>query len=417
VPARWGQPVATNAFLTDDVITLESLSVLENHLVAAKHTDRKKEALFGTHGGSNRSDTIRVRKPNQYTVRTGRTFSAQNVEDQYTTMVVDTQIGVDTEIYSDEFKQDLSSFSDQVIKPQVSLLANYIDAAVLAAAKQTHNLVGTLGTVPSALSTYLAAGVKLDQNACPRDGQRAMIIGPQMQADIVDALKGLPEKSSKIGSQYESGEIGRGVAGFNWDMDQNVQTHTAGPLGGTPLLNGAPANGATTLVTDGWTAAAASRVKANDVFTIANVYAVNPVSKASTGVLAQFRVTADGSSDAGGALTLSIEPAIYSSGARQNVSAAPADNAALTFYSAANATGANGAAWHKSAIALAFAPLPKPDGVDMASTKTDKQLGVSLRFIRWYDGDSDLWKARFDVKYGIKVLRPEWVCRIASGAA
>ena len=412
-----GFPVATNVFLTDDIISLEALSILENNLVAAKHTDRKKEGLFGPHGGSNRSDTIRVRKPNQYTVRSGRTFSAQNIEDQYTTMLIDTQIGVDTEIYSDEFKQDLSSFSDQVIKPQVSLLANYIDAAVLTAAKQTHNIVGTPGTVPSALSTYLAAGVKLDHAACPRDGQRAMIIGPQMQADIVDALKGLTEKGSKIGSQYESGEIGRGVAGFNWDMDQNVQTHTVGPLGGTPLLNGAPANGATSVVTDGWTAAAASRLKANDVFTIASVYAVNPVSKASTGVLAQFRVTADFSSDAGGAGTISIEPAIYFSGARQNVSAQPADNAALTIVGAANTAGANGAAWHKSAIALAFCELPKPDGVDMASTKTDKKLGISLRFVRWYDGDSDLWKARFDVKYGIKVLRPEWVVRVASGAA
>jgi hypothetical protein len=411
--------VATNAFLTDDVITLEALSILENNLVAAKHTDRKKEALFGTHGGSNRSDTIRVRKPNQYTVRSGRTFSAQNIEDQYTTMVVDTQIGVDTEIYSDEFKQDLSSFSDQVIKPQISLLANKIDLAVLDAARQTHNIVGTHGSAASALSTFLSAGVKLDQNACPRDGQRAMIVGPQGQADIVDALKGLFQASGKIGSQYESGEMGRNVAGFNWDMDQNVGTHTIGPLGGTPLLNGAPANGATSVVTDGWTAAAASRLKANDVFTIASVYSVNPVSKVSTGVLQQFRVTADFSSDAGGAGTISIEPAIYFSGAKQNVSAQPADNAALTIFGAAGAgtSGANHAAWHKSAIALAFAPLPKPDGVDMAATKTDKKLGVSLRFVRWYDGDSDLWKARFDVKYGVKVLRPEWVCRIAGAAA
>lgn len=408
--------MATNAFLTDDVITLEGLSVLENTLVAAKHTDRKLEAIFGTHGGSNRSDTIRVRKPNQYTVRSGRTFSAQNVEDQYVTMEVATQIGVDTEIYSDEFKQDLSSFSDQIIKPQVSLLANAIDLAVLAAARQTQNIVGTQGTVPSTLATYLAAGVKLDQNACPRDGQRVMIVGPQMQADIVDALKGLIESGPKLAGQYESAEMKR-AAGFNWEMDQNVGTHTTGPYGGAPLVNGAPANGATTLVTDAWTAAAAARVKQNDVFTIANVYSVNPVSKVSTGVLQQFRITADGSSDAGGNLTLSIEPAIYFSGAKQNVSAQPADNAALTLFGAASTLGANGAAWHKSAIALAFAPLPKPDGVDMSSSKTDKKLGISMRFVRQFDVDADSFKSRFDVKYGVKVLRPEWVCRVASGAA
>ena len=406
-----------NSLLTDDIISLEALSVLENNLVAARHTDRKKEALFSKNGGSAKGDVVRVRKPNQYTVRTGATYSAQDVEDQYISLTIGTQIGVDTAFTSAELAQDLSSFSDQIIKPQVSLLANKIDLDVLTAAKETHNIVGTQGTVPSALATYLAAGVKLDHQACPRDGQRAMIIGPQMQADIVDALKGLHENSRKVASQYEAGEMGRGVAGFNWDMSQNISTHTNGPRGGTPLTNGQPAAGATTLVTDGWTAAAASRVKKNDVFTIASVYAVNPVSKESTNVLQQFRVTADGSSDGSGNLTLSIEPAIYFSGARQNVSAQPADNAALTFFGDASIAGAQGATWHKSAIALAFSELPKPEGVHMASTKTDKQLGVSLRFIRWYDGSDDKFKARFDVLYGIKVLRPEWVCRVASGAA
>jgi hypothetical protein len=74
-------------------------------------------------------------------------------------------------------------------------------------------------------------------------------------------------------------------------------------------------------------------------------------------------------------------------------------------------------AWHKSAIALAFAELQKPQGVDMASVKTDKQIGVSMRFVRVYDVSSDVFKSRFDVLFGYKVVRPEWVCRIQSGAA
>lgn len=407
--------MATNTLLTDDVITLEALSIFENECVALKYTDRKYEALFGTHGGSNRSDTIRVRKPNQYTVRTNRTFSAQNVVDQYTNFAVDTQIGSDTEFYSDELKQDLSSFSEQVIRPQIVSLANYVDAAVLAAAKQTHNVVGTPGTVPNALSTYLAAGVKLDQNACPRDSRRAVILGPQMQADIVDALKGLPQDDAKVADQYSSGQMTKTVAGFRWAMDQNIQTHTVGVLGGAPLVKGGSQTGAS-LITDGWTATTGA-VAANDVFTIANVYSVNPVSKSSTGVLQQFRVTALNTADGSGNMTLAIEPSITTSGAYQTVSAGPADNAPLTFLGAASTVSAQGIALHPLAIATAFAELPKPDGVHEASTKTDKKLGISMRFIRWYDGDSDLWKARFDLKYGIKVLRPEWICRIASGAA
>lgn len=404
-----------NSFLTDDIITLEALSIFENELVAAKAlTTRKYEAIFGAHGGSNRSDTIRVRKPNQYTVRSGRTFSAQDITDEYVTFAVDTQIGVDTQVYSDEFKQDLSSFSEQVIRPQMVRLANEIDAGILEKAAETHNSVGTPGTVPAALSTYLSAGVKLDQNAAPRDG-RSAVIGPQMQADIVDGLKGL-FRGGSLASQYDSGEMSKAV-GMEFKMDQNVHLHTVGPLGGTPLVNGSTTSGATTLVTDGWTAAAAARVKKNDVFTVAGVYSVNPVTKDSTGVLQQFRVTADGSSDASGNLTISIEPAIISSGAKQTVSALPADNAALTFVGAASTVTAQGILGVKSAIALAFCPLPKPDGVDMASTKTDPKAGISMRFVRWYDGDTDAFKCRFDVKYGVKVLRPEWLVRIQSGAA
>jgi hypothetical protein len=406
--------MATNAFLTDDVITLEALSILENELSATRAlTTRKYEAIFGKHDGSNRSDTIRVRKPNQYTVRSGRTFAAQNIEDQFVSFAVDQQIGVDTEIYSDEFKQDLSSFSEQVIKPQVVVLANYIDMKVLEAAKETQNAVGDGAAVPNALSTYLEAGAILDRNAAPRDGDRAAILGPSSQAEIVDALKGLFHAGSKVSSQYQSGEMGRGVAGFNWDMDQNISTHTWGQRGGTPLVNGAAQTGAS-LITDGWTAAVANRVKKNDVFTIAGVFSVNPVSKQSTGVLQQFRVTADTDSTVGGAATIPIEPSIITSGAKQTVSGSPADNAALTFLSAASAVTAQNIVGHKSAIALAFAPLPKPDGVDMSSTKTDRKLGVSMRFVRWFDGDTDLFKARFDVKFGVKVLRPEWLCRVQS---
>ncbi len=407
--------MASNVWLTDDIITLEALSVFENELVAAKYCDRKYEALFGTHGGSNRSDTIRVRKPNQYTVQTGRPFSAQNITDDYVSFAVDSQIHVDTEIYSDEFTQDLSSFSDQVLKPQMVQLANYVDVAVLTAMKQTHNAVGTAGTVPTALSTYLDAGVKLDYNGCPRGRTRHCVIGPQMQASLVDATKGLFNSQSKVGDQYTSGEMGY-VAGLNFAMDQNVQTHTVGAWSGAaPKIKGGGQTGAS-LLTDGWTATT-SVLAANDIFTISGVYSVNPVSKASTGVLQQFRNLATATATAGAEKTITIYPSIVTSGATQTVSAGPADNADIVVLGNASTLTAQGIAWDKSAVALAFAPLPKPEGVHQASTKTDPKLGVSMRFIRWYDGDSDLWKARFDVKFGVKVLRPEWVCRIYSGAA
>jgi hypothetical protein len=406
-----------NSFLTDDMITLEALSIFKNSLAAANHCDRKFEGLFGQKDGlSNTSSSIRIRKPNQYTVRTGATFSAQDITDDSVTLTIGTQIGVDTSITSAAMALSLSSFSEQIIRPQVTLLANYVDNTIMSGAfNSVYNSVGTPGTVPSALSTYLDAGAKLDEYACPRDGQRAVVIGPQMQSNVVDALKGLFETRGKISSQYDSGEMGKAV-GFNWQMDQNTTARTSGALGGTPLIKGTISTGATSITTDGWTASTLV-VAEGDVFTIADVYSVNPVGKTSTGQLQQFVVTAAGTSDGSGDLTISVSPSIISTGATQTVSALPADNAALTFASGVSVSSAQGMAWHKSAIALAFAELQKPQGVDQASVKTDKQIGVSMRFVRQWDVDSDVFKSRFDVLFGYKVVRPEWVCRIQSGAA
>ena len=135
-----------NSFLTDDIISLEALSLLENSLVLGKKVDRTKDALFGKHDGSNRGATVRIRKPNGATVRTGATFSAQDVSDQYTSFTISTQIGADFALTSAEMAQSLSSFSDQIIKPAVSRIANYIDADIAAQYKNVANSVGTPGS-------------------------------------------------------------------------------------------------------------------------------------------------------------------------------------------------------------------------------------------------------------------------------
>lgn len=402
-----------NTFLTDSVISLEALSVLENTLVAAKYCDRKYEALFGRHGGSNRSDTIRVRKPNRYTVRLGRTYAAQDVLDEFVSFPVQTQIGVDTFINSDDMAQNLSSFSDQIIKPQIAILANYIDQQILTVARQTMNVVGTPGSPANSLATFLAAGAKLDQNACPRDGQRALILGPQGHADAVSGLSVLFQSAPDLAKQYKTGLVAKDVAGFDWAMDQNVGIHTVGTKAGAGAVNGAAQTGSS-LVTNGWTASSAI-LNQNDVFTIAGVFQVNPVSKVSNGVLQQFMVTSAVSSDGSGNATIAIYPPITVTGGQQTVSASPANAAAITVVGTASTGAANHIALHKGAIALAFAELPMPKGVDMGATKTDDQLGISMRFVRYFDGDNDRFKARFDVKFGVVVLRPEWVCRVAGG--
>lgn len=399
----------SNTLLTISMITKESLRVLENNLTFAKGVNREYDESFGQ-SGAKIGDTINIRKPAKYIGRSGTTLSVEDHTETSSPLQLDTQFGVDINFTSKELALSIDEFSDRIIKPAMATIANKIDRDGLALYKSVYNAVGTPGSIPTALKTYLQAGAKMDYEAAPRDGNRSLIIDPSAQVEIVDALKGLFQSGDQIKSQYESGNMGL-AGGFKWSMDQNVNVHTVGPLGGTPLVNGASQTGAA-LITDGWSAAAASRLKKGDIFTIANVYAVNPQTRVSTGQLRQFVVTADVSSDGSGNLTAAISPSISASGAFQTVDALPADNAAITVMGTAGTLSPVHLAYHRDAFVLGCADLQLPKGVDMAARVSDKQLGLSARMVRQYDITNDKFPCRFDVLYGWKAVYPELACRI-----
>ena len=400
-----------NTLLTISMITREALRVLENNLTFTKTVNRQYDDRFGVEGAKI-GTVLNVRKPPRYVGRTGSAISIEDATETQVAVTLDTQFGVDISFTSEDLALKIDDFSKRFISPAVATIANKIDHSGLALYTSVYNAVGTPGTTPNALLTYLTAGVKLDNNAAPMDGDRAICITPLMQATIVDALKGLFQQSSAIASQYRRGQMGTAI-GFDWYMDQNCNTHTYGQQGGTPLVNGASQTGAS-LITDGWTAAAANRLKKGDVFKIAGVYSVNPQSRQSTGAEQQFVVTADVSSDGSGNLTAAISPSITTSGAFQTVTGSPADNAAITVAGAASTVSPQGILHHKDAFTLAMADLPLPQGTDMAARVSDSQLGMSIRMIRDYDITTDKFPCRLDVLFGWAALRPELACRIQS---
>lgn len=400
-----------NTLLTIGMITREALRVLENSLTFARRVNREYDEHFGI-DGAKIGTTLNIRKPPRYLGRTGAALSTEDTVETQVPLVLDKQVGVDITFSSTELALSLDDFSDRILKPAIAVVANKIDADGLALYNEVYNAVGTPGTVPNSLLTYLQAGVKLSDNAAPLDDQRSVVIGPLMMATIVDALKGLFHQSQAIARQYIRGQMGTAV-GFEWFEDQNIPTHTVGDYGGTPLSNGVNQTGSS-IVTDGWTANKTGLLKKGDIITFANVRAVNPVSYADLGVLQQFVVTADVNSDATGNATIPISPAIVTSGSGKNVTGPVADNSAITVLGNANTVTRVGLAFHRDAIVLGTADLPLPRGVDMAARVSDKQLGISIRLVRAYDISSDKFPTRLDVLYGWKVVRPEHVCRIHS---
>lgn len=399
-----------NTLLTIAMIVRRALMVLENNLTFTKMVNREYDSRFAI-SGAKIGTVLDIRIPPRYTVTTTVALATQDATETKTTLTLNNQHHVDLSFTSQDLTLSIDDFSERFIGPAIAALANKIDAVGLAEYWNVYNAIGTPGTTPATLLAYLQAGAKLDYEATPRDGNRAVVIEPTAQVVIVDALKGLFQASAEIEQQYKTGNMGL-TAGLKFSMDQNVVSHTVGPLGGTPLCDGVGVEAATTLVTKGWTAAAASRLVRGDIFTIANVYAVNPQSRVSTGQLRQFVVTANFSSGAGGGGTISIDPPLTSTGARQTINSLPADNAALTVLGAAGTVSPQNMAFHRDAFTLACVDLEMPQGVDIAARVSSKKLGISMRLVRQYDINNDAFPCRLDILYGWKTIRPEMACRL-----
>jgi hypothetical protein len=394
------------------MITNEALAVLQNMLTFTAGVNRQYDDAYGNKGAQI-GTTLNVRKPPRYIGRTGAAISIEDATETSVPVVLNTQRGVDISFTSQDLALSIDDFSERFIRPAIANIANKIDIDGLTMATQaTYNAVGTPGTTPTALLTYLTAASVLDNNATPRDGNRNLVMNPIANATIIDALKGIFNPSAEVSKQNRQGYMGNGY-GMDWAIDQNIINQTVGPLGGTPLTNGAAQSGAN-LVTNGWTAAAAVRLNKGDVFTIAGVFEVNPQSLQSTGRLKQFVVTAQTSSDGAGNATIPISPSIVGPGTGfQNVSALPASGAAITVLGAAGTVSPQNLLYHRDAFTLACADLPLPNGVDMAARKSDPKTGLSIRMVRAYDITTDKFPCRLDILYGWAPLYPEWACRIA----
>lgn len=409
-----------NSFLTTDLLLKEALLHLDNNLVMTKLCNRDYEAEFanGSGRGGKAGDTIRIRRPVRFTVRSGATYSAQDITEGRFAVTVATQEGVDMEMTTSDMTLKIDEVGDRYLKPAMIVLANSIDRSVHSKLyKKTWNWVGTAGNTVNSFADYALGPQRLDETAVPTD-QRNGLLSPADYWGTLGSVSGL-YISDKARTALEKAKLGM-FGGTDTYMSQNVASHTTGARGGTPLVNGASqnvtyANSSTTntqsLICDGASNSITGWAKEGDVFTIASVYAVNWVTKQQQPFLQQFVVRADANSDGSGNVTMTIMPAIITSGAYQNCSAAPADNAALTFVGSVSTAYPQNLIFHPNAVTLACVPLEMPVGNVEASSQSYK--GMTMRLVRAYDIANDVNKYRFDVLYGSEALQPELATRLS----
>jgi hypothetical protein len=387
------------------MITRKALEILENNLVLTRTVNRQYDDSFAVEGAKIGS-TLRIRLPDRALVTDGAALQVQDDNEQYTTLTVSSQKHIGVNFTTAELTMQLDDFAERVLKPRISQLASSIDADVANSFKYIGNSVGSPGTTPATSLVLLQAQQKLNENAAVMSPRYATV-NPAANAALIEGMKGLFNPVSTISKQFKSGIFGEGILGYEeLNMSQSIKQFTTGSRTGTVTVNASvTAEGSTTVVLTGL---GSTTIKAGDVFTIADVYAVNPQTRESTGSLFQFVALADVTASTTASVTVA---AMYSATqALATVDALPVSGKAVTFLGAASTQYPQNLIYHKDAIAFATADLLLPQGVDMASRQVHN--GISLRVVRQYDINNDRLPCRIDVLYGYSVIRPQMAVRL-----
>jgi hypothetical protein len=389
------------------MITRKALEILENNLVLTRNVNRQYDDSFAVEGAKIGS-TLRIRLPDRALVTDGAALQVQDDNEQFTTLTVASQKHIGVNFTSAELTMQLDDFAERVLKPRISQLASSIDADVANAYKTIGNTVGTPGTTPSTSLVLLQAQQKLNENAAVMSPRYATV-NPAANAGLVEGMKGLFNPTDTISKQFKNGMMGTGVLGFDEiNMSQSIKQHTTGSRVAT-------GNSVTTTVTSQGASSIALTigsnltVKAGDVFTVADCFAVNPQTRESTGSLFQFVALADATAS-GTAIVVNVAPIYTAANALATVDSFPVSGKAVVFVGAASSQYAQNLVYHKDAITFATADLLLPQGVDMAARAVHN--GISLRVVRQYDINNDRMPCRIDVLYGFNTIRPQMGCRI-----
>ena len=408
-----------NTLATPSWTTKEVARGFINKLVFLANVNRTYDDQYEI-AGAKVGNTVNARLPQRFTVTDGQALQLQNLYDQTVPISLTNQKNVAFGYSSQQATTELDNIRARYVNPGSEALANAAEVlAFNAVYTDIYSSVGTPGTTPSATLTYLQAGVKLTDLSTPLRG-RVAVLDPLAMSTLANTTSSLFNPTAVISENYEEGMFGRKQLGVDkWLQDPINPVHTTGTFtASTPLINGADQTGST-ISTDGWASGAATLNK-GDIFTIAGVNSVNPLSYSSTGRLQQFVVTATTSDSSGAMATLPISPSIITSDQLQTVDASPANNAVITVLGTTDAAGGTLATttspqsfvYLPDAFAFVLAALMKPGAGAESTTVRSKSLGFSIRMVEQYQIGTDQNPSRLDIRIGAATIQARLASRV-----
>jgi hypothetical protein len=393
--------IMANTILTPTAVTREALRILHQKLNFVGSIDRQYDDQFAK-SGAKIGTTLKIREPNQYTVRTGATIDVQDTTESSQTLTVATQKGVDMNFSSVELTMSLDDFSKRVLEPAVSVLAANIEYDAMSMYKDIYNSVwDSAGDL-----TYndVLDARQLIQNGLSPMGSRTANLNSQDMVDVVKDTKTLFNDQAQLSKQYLEGYVGK-AGGFDFVENTMWPGHTTGSEDAAYVVN--TSTGITSGTATITTTAGTGTLSVGDVFTVVGVNSVHPETKADSGVLQQFVIT----TAVTGTGAWAVSPTPITSGAKQNIVINSAGSSkAVVVAGTASTAHRTSLVYQKEAFTFVTADLVMPTGVDFARREVID--GIAMRIVRDYDINNDKFPCRLDVLYGYKTLRPQFAARL-----
>ncbi len=406
--------MADNEILTHKKISLEAADMLEETLVFARSINRNREKDFAKKDGYAIGDEVTIGIPPIPVVTDGVDFSEEdaklNAKERSVKLKIDTHKHVGLRFSMAERTLQIDDFKKRFLQPAINSLATAIDAdLVKRAILSVNNYVLQSPTEKHPTAAFGRARSALNQALAPHTGRFALL-SSDFTNSIVDTSGTLFNPTAEISKQYKEGYIGR-ARGFEFIESEYLFAQTYGTATGL-TVSGANQKGGTLTVaiTSGQT------IKKGQVFTIAGVYLIHPITRQSTGKLMQFVVLADVTAS-GATENVSIYPEISPdtvSSVRQanaNVNASPAASAAITFGGSVNAIIDQALCYTENAFAAAFVPVPVVPGCD-GHKVSDNQIGLTIQTGGNFNNLSE--GTRIDVMYGFTTVRGNHAVRVGT---
>jgi hypothetical protein len=298
---------------------------------------------------------------------------------------------------------ELKNFAGQIAEPNAARLASYVQKEVADTVKLGADIQQVISSSDSfgevAVTT---AGIRKARS----NGKLVGILDPMLSARISSTGLNFFNPQKTVSKLYE--EFGLGTfAQAEFYTCNDVADLVTGDLAlGTATVDGALAEGATSLVIADAALAGGEVIKKGQSFNVAGVNAVDIYGE-DVGLPYAFVAQADAVASAG-SVTITIKPISYAK-PTTNVSIVVADGAAVTQLQDASSTYLAGIIYDKESLIFASAPMHKSAGASVTSSKVNQ---LSVKCLKATDPLADKEIIRWDILCGSLLVRTNWAATI-----